>query len=250
MHTILVIEDEESLRLTLAERLTMEGYRVQTAADGQAGIRLALAEPPDLILCDVMMPVLDGYGVLQALQADARTAPIPFLFLTAKADPSQVRAGMGLGADDYLCKPVAKADLLASVRSRIEKHRRQQQRLEHLVETARLEVVRRLPHELRTPLTSLFNASQLLEIADPAQPVPGVRALGRAIRLASQRLHRTTYRFLLYAELAQANQPGKRSAQLDNNDYHSITALTTHLVEQLARQHSRLGDLQFDLCEV
>ncbi len=125
MHSILIIEDEESLRLTLADRLTMEGFQVQTAADGCEGVRLAEAEPPDLILCDIMMPGMDGYGVLQTLQAQERTAAIPFIFLTAKANPQQVRAGMELGADDYLCKPVSKVDLLAAIRTWIGKHEQQ-----------------------------------------------------------------------------------------------------------------------------
>ena len=125
MHTILLIEDEEPLCLILADRLKIEGFLVQTAANGQEGLRQIREQPPDLILCDIMMPGLDGYGVLQALQADERTAAIPFIFLTAKSDAMEVRTGMGLGADDYLCKPVAKADLLAAIRIRLWKHEQQ-----------------------------------------------------------------------------------------------------------------------------
>ena len=98
MHTLLIIEDEEPIRVTLTDRLTLEGFRVQTAATGEDGLRQVQQQPPDLILCDIMMQGLDGYGVLRALQANEQTAAIPFIFLTAKADPVQVRAGMGLGA--------------------------------------------------------------------------------------------------------------------------------------------------------
>ncbi len=250
MHTILIIEDEDPLRLTLADRLTIEGFRVQTAADGQEGIRQALAAPPDLILCDVMMPVLDGYGVLKTLQADARTAAIPFLFLTAKAGAQQVRAGMDLGADDYLCKPVAKADLLAAIRARLEKHHRQEHRLEQAAAVARVELVRKLPHEMLTPLTGLLSTGQLLETADPKRPIAEVCELGRSIRLASQRLHRTIRRFLLYAELAMASQDEKAQAQLRGAYRIPTSALTTDLAEHLARQDSRPADLQLDLHEM
>ena len=115
MSTILIIEDEDALRLTLAERLTLEGLQVLTAANGKAGVRQAQEALPDLILCDILMPEMDGYSVLLALQSDTRTAAIPFIFLTAKADPPQVRAGMELGADDYLCKPFGIDELLARI---------------------------------------------------------------------------------------------------------------------------------------
>ena len=84
-------------------------------------VELAKKEKPDLILCDVMMPELEGYGVLAALRADTDTVAIPFIFLTAKGEKPEIRAGMNLGADDYLTKPVAKPDLLAAIRSRLER---------------------------------------------------------------------------------------------------------------------------------
>ena len=250
MHTILIIEDEEPLRQTLADRLTMEGFRVQTAADGYEGVRQAEAEPPDLILCDIMMPGMDGYTVLQTLQAEERTASIPFIFLTAKANPQQVRAGMELGADDYLCKPVSKGVLLAAIRSRLERRRQQQQRLDQNLAAVRLEVVRRLPHELLTPLTGLLAAGQLLEAEDPTKPFAGIRDIGRVIRLASERLHRTIRRFLSYAELMAASQDEKAQEQLRGTEYFSAMSFTADLTKRLAQRDSRLDDLQLDLREV
>jgi DNA-binding response OmpR family regulator len=250
MHTLLIIEDEEPLRVTLTDRLTLEGFRVQTAATGEEGLRQVEQQPPDLILCDIMMPGLDGYGVLRALQANERTAAIPFLFLTARADPTEVRAGMGLGADDYLCKPVATADLLAAIRSRLKKQEQQNERLAHEVETARLDVVQKLPHELLTPLSGLLSVGQLLEIANPEEPIPTVRELGRVVRLAAQRLHRTIRRYLLYAELAMASHHPEAQARLRGTACIAVSALTAALAEHLARQDARADDLQLDLREV
>jgi len=102
----------------------MEGFAVVSAEQGLRGLELARREAPDLILCDVMMPGLDGHGVLQALRAEPATATIPFIFLTAKGEKLDQRAGMNLGADDYLVKPVGKEDLLAAISSRLQ---RQQQ---------------------------------------------------------------------------------------------------------------------------
>ena len=121
MKKILVIEDEPEMRRNLMAILRLERFQPLAAEDGQVGVELAKRERPDLVLCDVMMPKLDGYGVITALRASAETAAIPFIFLTARGEKPEIRAGMNLGADDYLTKPVAKADLLAAVRSRLER---------------------------------------------------------------------------------------------------------------------------------
>lgn len=121
MKTILIIEDEPEMRRNLATILRLEKFHPLTAENGREGVKLALAQPPDLILCDVMMPELDGYGVLKELRQQPATEATPFIFLTAKGEKPDIRAGMNLGADDYLTKPVAKADLLAAIRSRIKR---------------------------------------------------------------------------------------------------------------------------------
>jgi len=119
MPSILLIEDEAEMRRNMATILQMEGYEVQTAANGKFGVAAALAAPPDLILCDIMMPELDGYGVLGALRADDRTRGLPFIFLTAKGEKPDIRQGMNLGADDYLTKPVGIDELVAAISSRL-----------------------------------------------------------------------------------------------------------------------------------
>ena len=250
MQHILLIEDEDSLRETLADLLTLEGFRVTMAASGAEGLRLVEEQPPELILCDIMMPGMDGYAVLRKLQLEERTALIPFIFLTAKADPPQVREGMELGADDYLCKPVSKAELLAAIRTRLWKHRQQRERIEHEVEAARQDVVRKLPLELLTPLTGLLSASQLLESADRTLSVSAIRELGRVTRLAAQRLHRMIRRFLLYAELQAASHQPEAQARLRGTSHIPATSLTSALAEHLARQYSRSEDLRLVLDEV
>jgi DNA-binding NarL/FixJ family response regulator len=121
MKKILVIEDESEMRRNLTTILRLEKFHPLPAENGRVGLELAKKEKPDLILCDVMMPELDGYGVIAALRADAETVTIPFIFLTAKGEKPDIRAGMNLGADDYLTKPVAKADLLAAIHSRLQR---------------------------------------------------------------------------------------------------------------------------------
>ena len=121
MKKVLVIEDEPEMRRNLTTILRLEKFHPLPAENGRVGVALAKKEKPDLILCDVMMPELDGYGVIAALRADAETASIPLIFLTAKGEKPDIRAGMNLGADDYLTKPIAKLDLLAAIRTRLER---------------------------------------------------------------------------------------------------------------------------------
>ena len=121
MKKILIIEDQPDMQENLSLILRMEGYEVVSAKDGNAGLALARGAAPDLILCDVMMPGLDGYGVLKALRADAAGADTPFIFLTAKGERKDLRAGMNLGADDYLSKPVDLDELITAVRVRLER---------------------------------------------------------------------------------------------------------------------------------
>ena len=129
MHRILIIEDEPDTRRNLALMLEMEGYAVEQAADGQAGLALARTRAPDLILCDVTMPGLDGHAVLAALRAGPDTEAVPFVFLTARGERQDLRAGMNLGADDYLTKPACGDEVLAAIRARLERRQRQAQAL-------------------------------------------------------------------------------------------------------------------------
>ena len=124
MKKILVIEDNADVRENLAEILSLSGYEATTAENGKIGVAKAQTEVPDLILCDIMMPELDGYGVLHILSRQAVTADIPFIFLTAKAEKEDFRRGMSLGADDYIVKPFDDLVLLETIENRLKKSER------------------------------------------------------------------------------------------------------------------------------
>ncbi len=121
MKKILLIEDNDDVRNNTAEILELASYKVSTAGNGKAGVEMALKEKPDLIICDIMMPVLDGYGVLYSLQRNEETMNTPFIFLTAKTEKSDIRKGMESGADDYITKPFSGTELLNAVESRLKK---------------------------------------------------------------------------------------------------------------------------------
>jgi CRP-like cAMP-binding protein/CheY-like chemotaxis protein len=122
MKKILLIEDNKDVRENTAEILQLAQYNVITAKNGKEGVELTLKEKPDLIICDIMMPILDGHGVLHMLSKNEETSSIPFIFLTAKAERSDFRKGMEMGADDYLTKPFDDVELLNAIESRLKKN--------------------------------------------------------------------------------------------------------------------------------
>src|ERR1700712_4712649 len=121
MQRILLVEDNDEIRENTAEILELANYKVDTAANGKAGIEIALKVIPNLIICDVMMPVLDGYGVLHLLQKNETLKNVPFIFLTAKAERGDFRKGMEMGADDYITKPFSDIELLTAIERRLAK---------------------------------------------------------------------------------------------------------------------------------
>jgi DNA-binding response OmpR family regulator len=118
---ILIIEDNQDIRENTAELLELSGYTVETASDGIEGVRMAKLGKPNLVICDIMMPHLDGFGVLQVFANQPELATIPFIFLTAKTDRADMRKGMEMGADDYLTKPFQEVELLRAIESRLKK---------------------------------------------------------------------------------------------------------------------------------
>ncbi len=122
MKTILIIEDNRDVRENTAEILELANYKVLQAENGKIGVELAQQKKPDLIICDIMMPVLDGYGVIHLLNKSSVTAGIPFIFLTAKSERTDLRKGMEMGADDYITKPFSDIELLNAVESRLKKN--------------------------------------------------------------------------------------------------------------------------------
>ena len=122
MKTILLIEDNKDVRENTAEILELANYKVLQAENGKTGVEIAQQQKPDLIICDIMMPVLDGYGVIHLLNKSVETASIPFIFLTAKSERIDFRKGMEMGADDYISKPFDDIELLNAVESRLKKN--------------------------------------------------------------------------------------------------------------------------------
>ena len=162
MARLLLIDDDTLLRSAFAEILGEAGHEIIEAPSGPAGIEAARQAKPDLVLCDVNMPGMDGYAVLEGLRADPRLASIPFLFLTGLAAEHHARAAMSLGADDYLTKPVSNQELIAAVEARLTRREANRRETNQRVDELQRSVAFLLPHELRTPLTVILGGSEML----------------------------------------------------------------------------------------
>ena len=162
MKKVLVIDDTSEIRMIIDETLNMFGFFTLMAEDGETGIELARQQLPDLIICDVNMPKLDGFGTLARLREDERTAGIPFMFLSGAIERPNVRRGMEMGADDYLTKPFTPSELLAAVNARLEKQAEIERKSEKKLDELRGKMTLALPHELRTPLNGIIGLAQIL----------------------------------------------------------------------------------------
>ncbi len=162
MEKILVVEDEEDIRRNIQDLLEINGYDVITASHGKEGFDLVLNSNPDLIICDINMPIMNGLDMIKDLQKFPQFYTIPFLFLTANSSQDYIRTGMGLGADDYITKPYKGNDLIKSVEVRFEKTRRIKELFTTKLDELKNNLSLSIPNELKEPLTAIMKFSKLL----------------------------------------------------------------------------------------
>ncbi len=163
MSKILIIEDEKALREEIADILRFEGFEVFQSDNGKDGIGIALEQKPDLILCDIMMPIMNGTDVLKNLMKSEDTRYIPFIFITALSERKDIREGMEMGADDYLIKPFSVNELLGSIKSRIDKYKTQQKLIQSNISQAHSDLTKRLA-QLKDKIVEQNNDIDLLRL--------------------------------------------------------------------------------------
>ncbi|MGB1250244.1 MAG: hybrid sensor histidine kinase/response regulator [Candidatus Promineifilaceae bacterium] len=210
MTTILVIEDEPSLREDIALILELNDYETVCAADGSEGLDLIKQCHPDLVVSDVMMPRLDGHGLLQEVRQDPTIATTPFIFLTAKAEPTSIRHGMELGADDYLPKPFSSEQLTRAIRTQLKKRDMLAEQYNVMKRSFHNDLFFVLPHEINTPLNGIIGLADLIRQEQGLMPKDELMEFANYILDSGQRLHHTLSNVLLYAQielrLAQSEQ--------------------------------------------
>jgi DNA-binding response OmpR family regulator/two-component sensor histidine kinase len=248
MKKILVIEDEQFVRENIVEILEASGYAVVSAPNGAIGAKLAGEHLPDIILCDVMMPELDGHGVLSALRKNAATANIPFIFLTARADTRDLRDGMNLGADDYITKPFRVSELLKAVEMRLTKQDTVRNSAEEKLRLLRANISLSLPHEFLTPLSGILGFSELLLSSYDSLSREEIMEMLEQLNTSARRIHHLVQNFLLYAKLVSlASERSK--IHIENYDaVASPRSIIEEVIYSKAHHEERTEDITFTLC--
>jgi signal transduction histidine kinase len=231
MQRILLIDDHEELRTEMANVLELEGFAVDQAPNGRLGLERIRTQRPDVVICDLVMPDMDGYETLQAIRGDPDTEMLPFLMLTGRDEREQMRYGMEMGADDYITKPFKVGDLLRAVNAAFDKLARVERHAQAKLEQLREQVAVALPHELRTPLACIMGYAEMLADTGAADMGYGVTELAERILGAGQRLHRMSENALLFLQLEMLGR-GRGDVRTD------ATPIRTNLADVVV-QHAR-----------
>ena len=241
--TVMIIDDSADIRMIINESLSLYGFNTLMAEDGVTGLKQAAESLPDLVICDINMPNMDGYQTLKAMRAQESTATIPFIFLSGATDRITVRKGMELGADDYLTKPFSPRELMAAVNARLEKHAKLQDLSERKLDELRGNITLALPHELRTPLNGIMGLAHLMMEDYQTMPPEELLESSRFIYDSACRLHRLIENFLVYSQIELMASESKTIEIPSTVQPVAVAGLVSDLTRKIAARHRREGDL-------
>jgi two-component system, sensor histidine kinase and response regulator len=244
---VLVIDDTEEIRMIIAESLNLYGFVTLSAEDGTTGVEMARSYIPDLIICDINMPNMDGYATLTALREEDSTATIPFIFLSGASDKLNMRRGMELGADDYLTKPFTHKELMAAVNARMEKQADLKRESEKKLDELRGNITMALPHELRTPLNGILGLANLMIEDYATMPPEEVLESARFIHESAQRLHRLIENFLLHSQIELMASENKKIETTSNSTSIPIEEIVPEVARKVAARFKRDTDLVLEV---
>ncbi len=247
MTCILIIEDEDLIRESLEDLLLLEGFEVITAANGEEGLILAIEKQPNLILCDITMPILNGYEVLKQVRQNKDLNNVPFLFLTSIADRHSTRRGMSSGADDYLEKPCTKDELLEAIAVRLEKQKEIEQRIEEKMNALRTSITLSLHHELQTPLSGIMGLAELMIMLSDELLPSEILEYASGIHTSSKRLHQLIQNYLLHSRLVVMRSQGK--TRFTSEYPCNSQVIIRHICALKVKSGDRADDLELDLAE-
>lgn len=249
MTKILVIEDEDSVRENVLQILDSGSYQGIGAANGPDGLRLINTELPDLVVCDIMLPEMDGYAVLETLRHSPNTKTIPVILLTAKTERDDMRRGMELGADDFLTKPFRRTELLQAISTRLQRRQALLDEAEKKLDELRHTISLSLPHEIRTPLAEILGFSELISSEASTIRLVELADIGHAIYESALRLLRVFDNFLAYAQIELLAANPQKIAALRGARCPDAAGLLHDLAQSRANSVGRLDDLALSLAD-
>lgn len=244
MKTVLVVEDNVGVAEYIRDIFEVRGYAVRVAHDGEDGWQELQEEIPDVIISDLEMPELNGFELLQRVRDYKPTETLPFIMLTARSERENIRHGMNSGADDYLTKPFAANEILASVETMLGKHAKHQEKKRKTLDILRKNITYALPHELRTPLQSVLGYANMMQMDSEVLTPEQISMMADMIFKAGMRLQRMTENALTYAQIEIISSDPEQKAQLRNHILHDPANVIEKTAENVAEEYDRLGDLQ------
>jgi len=244
---ILCIEDDPGMRLSVRLMLEYEGYEVEEAVDGKEGVNKALKITPDLIVCDIRMPGLDGFETLEELRKHKSTTHIPFVFLTGEDPRTHLRKGMNLGADDFILKPIDAKDFIKAVQVRLEEAEQRKDESKRAMDELTKNITRALPHELRTPMTGILGLAELLTTQTGEMSPEEIKELSQSLFDSAVRMNQTLEKFWIHTQcLFLQNDQAKITASRHMGSQETDRVIR-RVAEELASTWKRSADLTFNL---
>ncbi|MFM7888584.1 MAG: response regulator, partial [Pseudanabaena sp.] len=247
MKKILLIEDNPNVLQNTSRMLQAEGYMVITANNGRQGLDMAQQHIPSLIICDIMMPEIDGYGVISALRDNPATTSIPFIFLSAKSDKTDFRQGMELGSDDYLTKPFTRDELLGAINAQFKKQEIINGYYKQELDNLRGNISKSLPHQLLFPAIEVMGLADILVKNYHAMEAHEVPNIGKRIREAGRNMHEMVKKFLLYAELESIETNREWMREIRNSNTTFVDIEISSCAKTIAERYNRVSDLVVDI---
>ena len=242
MGKILLIDDNTSLLEEILDALKFEGYDVFGASNGIEGLRITKLKIPDLILCDILMPGLDGFEVYKQLKKDSSTSLIPFIFLTALAEQSEIRKGMELGADDYLVKPILLKDLLKVISTRLQKSVEINKQIQTQLGEFRERVLHVLPNELLAPLNGILGMASIIKNDAGSISRNEIIEMASRIESSSNNLYDLINNYLNYVLVST-----KYDIDFEKKTIANVHEIIAEVSIKVAEKYERVDDLMFKL---
>jgi two-component system, sensor histidine kinase and response regulator len=244
---ILCIEDEPQMRLVIQMALESVGYEMEEAEDGKQGLDRAMETTPDLILCDINMPGMDGFQTLEELRKHKSTSHIPFIFMTGESPRKYLRKGMNLGANDFILKPIDMEDLIKTVQMRLLEVDRNKEETQKAVAGLSESITRALPHELHTPMTGILGLAELLKDQADEMTPSDVKDLAELLFTSAMRMNQTLEKFWIHTQCLLLPYDNEKLSASRQTGTKNIDLTIRRVAEDLALSHKRSADLTLHL---
>ncbi|MFN3782126.1 MAG: response regulator, partial [Candidatus Kapaibacteriota bacterium] len=248
MKKILVVDDSDYVLESTSVLLTLEGYEVFTANNGQEGYQKALEILPDLILCDIQMPVMDGYTMLERIRSNPKTESIPFIFLTAFGEKQNIREGMIRGADDYITKPFTHQEIVEALNTQWKKQELLHRQMKEKVKTVGKTITSSLPHEFRTVLNEVIGSAKIILSSFDILNKEDILEIASDIVNSSNRLIKIIENFIIYTKIEAIANNLEMMSQLRMHYTDEPSSIIQDIATMKSVNYSRESDLIFEEC--